>query len=163
MSNNSLDYRLIKYKYITSILLTLKTLTSNQIFKHLVLKWGKYHTIVFTNNLNTMNKVYGWLYFRKRQTEGCLSCNGESNLYKLFLNPTQLTIKYTINYCTENRNTWICILVIMDLLSTLEYTEEKSLVVIVPFNYIALNTKYLIISILMVIIKLILNRYKRHI
>ena len=57
----------------------------------------------------------------------------------------------------------ICIVVIMDLLSTLEYTEEKSLVVIVPFNYIALNTKYLIISILMVIIKLILNYYERHI
>ena len=56
----------------------------------------------FTNNLNTMNKLYGRLYFRKRQTEGCLSCNGESNLYKLFSNPTQLTIKYTINYCTEN-------------------------------------------------------------
>ena len=48
----------------------------------------------------------------------------------------------------------------MDVLSTLEYTEEKSLVVIVPFNYIALNTKYLIISILMVIIKLILNHYE---
>ena len=56
----------------------------------------------FTNNLNTMNKLYGRLYFLKRQTEGCLPYNGESNLYKLFSNPTQLTIKYTINYCTEN-------------------------------------------------------------